>query len=135
MSSQVKALEPLKSSGFTFGANGFVVNGIKREDNASLRRLLFTDEIKGKIAQRYARQNADKTINKKWTAAQLKHYGIKFKSSEKAEDLQVLLRDQVRQGMVTESCIYLFPRRFVTDIHVLHSALPFHQQLRLLRIL
>ena len=28
-----------------------------------------------------------KPSNKKWTAAQLKHYGIKFKASEKAEDL------------------------------------------------
>jgi hypothetical protein len=83
-------LLPISNGAFSYGSDGFTISEIRRDDPADIRR-------------HYGAPNSSKLekATRKWIAAQLRHYGIKFKSGARKEELQTVFKDSVAAGQVS----------------------------------
>jgi len=90
---------------FSFGSNGFLVNGISRERGQSLRRLLFPELMTSKKAIESTRMKGNiytpSWITPSWTKAQLKHYGICHDPDVEPFRAKALLLMSVANGQVS----------------------------------
>ena len=100
MQSKLSPLEPINDSSFSYGSEGFIVSKVHRENASRLQELLHPDKIKGKVAQRHAREDARKLFTKYWLEAQHKHYDIGYKKSSTKDDLRITLETALANGQV-----------------------------------
>lgn len=85
---------------FSFGSNGFLVNGISRDSGKALRRLLFPELMTSKKGVE-TRLVGVGIITTEWTKAQLKHYGIHHDPDIDSFKAKALLLTSVANGQVS----------------------------------
>lgn len=87
-------------AGRVFGASP---TGLGRVDGSRLQELFFPERLRLKRDQKRAAEDAKNTFKKPFFAAQLRWYGIPFRSSAVAYELEGLLKDAVVSGQVSFS--------------------------------
>ena len=85
---------------FSFGPRGFRVDHKCCESAAHLKRLLFPELLKSDKARISARAAASR-IDRAWTKAQLRHYGINFSPELDPFKAKALLLTSVAHGLVS----------------------------------
>lgn len=86
-------------AGRVFGASP---TGLGRVDGSRLQELFFPERLRLKRDQKRAAEDAKNTFKKPFFAAQLRWYGIPFRSSAVAYELEGLLKDAVVSGQCKE---------------------------------
>lgn len=93
----------LKRDGFQFCQGVFSVDNVGRVGGSRLHELFNPSTLRLKRDQNNAAEEARKLFKKAFFAAQLRYYGISFRSSLSSADLSSLLEDAVRQGKVKKN--------------------------------
>ena len=101
MASKPEIPPPEGKNGYAYGLDGFTVNKARRESHARLSSLLLPQSIKGKRAQKEAQEDAKEIVKKPWIEAQLKHYGVSFKSRAVISEKKASLAKAVSDGLVS----------------------------------
>lgn len=110
MSRRISPLAPVKSDGFSYGSKGFATQGVTRESSARIHALLFPEQLDGSQLQNRAREDAKKVVTIPWIMAQLKFYGIEFKSTAKKQEIKELLMTSIKSGLVSTYSLVLESR-------------------------
>lgn len=107
MSRRISPLAPVNSDGFSYGSKGFATRGVTRESSARIHALLFPEQLDGLQLQKRAREDAKKVVTIPWIMAQLKFYGIEFKSTAKKQEIKELLMTSIKSGLVSTYSLVL----------------------------
>lgn len=95
----------LRRGGFQLAGRAFGPSptGLGRVDGSRLQELFFPERLRLKRDQKHAAEDAKRLFKRPFFAAQLRWYGIPFRSNAAAGEMEGLLRDAVVSGQVSAS--------------------------------